>query len=638
MYKLYAFVVFIVTVVVSVLTAQPLYAASHNLVISQVQIGSLNGGLALEELVEIYNNSDVDINITDWCIKYGTAGSITPNISKPNLVCFKHNEPMVGNYVFLPARSYLVLVSNTFKDRYPDFGYDFTFSGGMSDSERWLEITDDDNDVIDKVQWGDFANETAEQLSTAETKTAALPAESQLLQRKMLVDGNMQDTDNNFDDFESAPARPMYNHGPIYEIEDLCLNINGIQMVVPDGHIADSARSCTLPLVDICVNLDDIQLVMPSGYMIDNSGYCQKDICPNIDNLQFILPDGMELDVSGDCVAHDECYNLPDMQLTIPDGFKRSGDNDCALGLLPLQITELLPNAVGSDIGNEFIEIYNPNDSDVSLLYYFLYIGSDYAHFYSFPTGSHIGPGQYIAFYNNEMKFTLANTTGSVRLRSLDNSVIVDTPNYENPGDGVAWASIDGMWQYTNQSTPNVANSPSIINIVQVDNSQIVSESNLKPCAANQYRSLETNRCRQIPVSESVLAPCKDGQYRSEETNRCRNIASDVSELTQCAEGQERNPETNRCRSVAILGTSELAPCKEGQERNPDTNRCRNVVSDMPQADFAPKQASQAENNYVLWWSIAGVGLIAIIYGIWEWRQEIGKIIRKIGGLLSRHK
>lgn len=635
MYKLYAFVAFIVTVVVSVLTTQPLYAASQNLVISQVQTKSLNGGSASEELIELYNNADIDVNITDWCVKYGAAGSVTPS---KTLVCFKHIDPMAGNYVFLPARSYLVLVSNTFKDRYPSFGYDFTFSGGMVDSERWLSINDSSNNIVDKVQWGDFASETSSELLTAETKTAVLSNELQLLQRKTLADGGLQDTDNNFDDFGPAPARPMYNHGPIYEIEDLCLNMNGIQMIVPDGYIADSARSCNLPLVDVCVNLDDIQLVMPSGYMIDSDGYCQRDICLNIDGLQLILPDGMELDANGDCLANDVCTNLSDIQSNIPDGFTRSGDNDCVLGLLPLQITELLPNAAGSDISNEFIEIYNPNDSDVSLLYYFLYVGSDYAHSYSFPVGSHIGPGQYIAFTNDDIKFTLVNTTGGVRLRSIDNSVIIDTPNYENPGEGMSWALIGGVWQYTNQITPNAANSPSIINIVQVDDPQIVSESNLKPCAANQYRSLETNRCRQIPVSESVLAPCKDGQYRSEETNRCRNIASDVSELNQCAEGQERNPETNRCRSVAILGTSELAPCKEGQERNPDTNRCRNVVSDMPQADFAPKQTSQAENNYVLWWSIAGVGSVAVIYGVWEWRQEIGKIIRKIAGIFGRHK
>jgi hypothetical protein len=99
-----------------------------------------------------------------------------------------------------------------------------------------------------------------------------------------------------------------------------------------------------------------------------------------------------------------------------------------------------------------------------------------------------------------------------------------------------------------------------------------------------------------------------------------------------CAEGQERNPETNRCRTVsAVLGATDLAPCKTGQERNPDTNRCRNIVSTIPQAEYAPIQTSEPTNNYIGWWSLAGVGVAAVVYGVWEWRQEIRNIISKLG-------
>jgi hypothetical protein len=44
--------------------------------------------------------------------------------------------------------------------------------------------------------------------------------------------------------------------------------------------------------------------------------------------------------------------------------------------LLPVVITEILPNAIGSDTGNEFIELYNPNDAEaVSLKGYILLVG-----------------------------------------------------------------------------------------------------------------------------------------------------------------------------------------------------------------------------------------------------------------------
>jgi hypothetical protein len=86
-----------------------------------------------------------------------------------------------------------------------------------------------------------------------------------------------------------------------------------------------------------------------------------------------------------------------------------------------------------------------------------------------------------------------------------------------------------------------------------------------------------------------------------------------------------------------VLGGSDLAPCKAGQERNPDTNRCRNVVS-MPTAEYTPEQTTKGPNNYVLWWSLGGVGLVTIGYGIWEWRQELVKLFKKIISLLHRTK
>jgi hypothetical protein len=85
------------------------------------------------------------------------------------------------------------------------------------------------------------------------------------------------------------------------------------------------------------------------------------------------------------------------------------------------------------------------------------------------------------------------------------------------------------------------------------------------------------------------------------------------------------------------LGASDLTPCKAGQERNPDTNRCRNIVSsNIPTAGYALEQANESSNNYILIWSLAAVGVVAICYGIWEWRQEIVNSVQKIRILLNK--
>lgn len=516
-------------------------AISSNLVFSQVQTRSLTSDSAYEELIEIYNNSDNDVDISNWLLQYGTSGDLKPT---KTLVTF--NTISANSRLYLTKRSAMLLLSKSSIADYPKFGYDFSFSSGLADNQRWLSLVDESGNTVDLVEWSELVNS----LTAEGGRAAIIPTSSYLIQRKLISPGILQDSDNNYDDFEIATARTVYGYGAIYEKAD------------------------SLP-----------------------------DLCPNIDGVQSIVPDGYELD---------------------------NGQN-CVLSLLPLKITEILPNPDGYDAENEFIEIYNPNDSAVDLKNYRLGIGYDDIKKYSLPDNLTIAANEYLAFYNRDIKFTLLNTTGSAQIWSEDGSLI-DNVNYSSPKSGESWALINNMWQYTNQITP------SALNLSSVDINDDLEESNLVACAANQYRNPETGRCKLI-ASTTNLVPCKDGQYRSEETNRCRNIASDVTSLVPCAEGQERNPKTNRCRSVsAVLGTN-LAPCKEGQERNPKTNRCRKIVSTkIPLADYAPEQTAESSNNYVLWWSLTGVVVVAIAYGVWEWRQEIGRLFRKIKKIIIQFK
>jgi hypothetical protein len=505
---------------------------------------------------------------------------------------------------------------------------DFVMTVGLGTvSGGHIFIVDNNKVEHDRVGWGTAVSPETQAIIIGQDNI------NHVLERKQSSPGAYIDTNNNFNDFSDSDLRTKYGIGSIDEVIDVCQNIAGIQVLIPGGYYRDIGGNCVPIPVDICHNIDGIQISIPPGYVVDNYGNCQVDQCLNISGIQQIMPDGMDLDDSGNCVVHDECSNLPDIQADIPSGFIRGDNNSCVLSSLPLQVTELLPNAFGSDDGNEFIEIYNPNDSGISLLHFFLYIGSDYTHFYSFPVGSHIGAGQYLAFSNDDIKFTLVNTTSSVRLWAIDGTFF-DTPAYDNPKDGIAWALIDDVWQYTNQPTPGSANLKTLLN-----EDYVTVDSRLEPCGSNQYRSPDTNRCRLITTSSSELTPCKDGQYRSEETNRCRSIASDANILVPCAEGQERSPDTNRCRSItAVLGASDLAPCKTGQERNPDTNRCRNIVSTIPKADYAPKQTASNSNNYIIWLSLAVVGMVAVGYGVWEWRQEINNGRLKLLSFLKHRK
>lgn len=141
-----------------------------------------------------------------------------------------------------------------------------------------------------------------------------------------------------------------------------------------------------------------------------------------------------------------------------------------------------------------------------------------------------------------------------------------------------------------------------------------------------------------VNESSSGLTPCRSDQERNPETNRCRNIASSASTLVPCAPNQIRSVETNRCRSLASE-VSTLVPCTANQERNPETNRCRNKsASGVPDAAFAVEPVKESGKAFVGWWALGGVGVLAIGYGVWEWRREMISGIKKVTTYFTSRK
>jgi len=551
MHKLNVLAFIFCSLIIVVLSSYPLGALSNNLVISQIKVGNSSSN----RLIEIYNNSVEPIDITGWCLYYSSPNNTLPYT---NLGCIVGSNP--STYEFITGRSYILFASTQ-----PGITADITVSSGLGNgTSGHAYLYDSSGNEVDRVGWGTAINPETQPIVLDSTKVIERKSDSPT--------DTLIDTDNNMADFFNSVLRTQYQYGSIYEVADICANIPGIQQTIPGGYTSDDQGNCNLPPVDVCMNLEDIQTVPPYGHILDESGDCIKDACMNIEGLQYF----------------------------IPDGYKLKNESECIVDLKPLMITELLPNADGSDDGNEFIEIYNPNEVGIDLGYYILHIENSNKDYY-FPAGVHINAGEYMSFSNDDIQFTLVNTSGGAGLYSIYGELINDVPVYENPKDDTAWALINGSWQYTNKPTPGLANEASTISASATKSIK----SKLVPCAPNQYRNPETNRCKLIEPSTSKLVPCKEGQYRSEETNRCRSIA-------------------------AVLGASTLKPCKEGQERNPITNRCRNIVGSMPKADYAPEKTDEQENYPVVWWSLAGLGLLAVGYGVWEWRSEIKNIFMKV--------
>jgi hypothetical protein len=294
----------------------------------------------------------------------------------------------------------------------------------------------------------------------------------------------------------------------------------------------------------------------------------------------------------------------------------------------PLQITEVLANPrscsplESSGDCVDYVKIYNPSTAPIDLVQFRLrvgYMGQQPSSSNAFKISGTLLAGQYavIAQSSDNHPVSLTNSGSFVWLEdtyglTMYKSTVIEYPDASaDSKKGQAWAYdvADGQWKWTIQPTPY--NGPNVFPVI-LPKAKVTTE--------------------KAPV------PCKDGQYRSEETNRCRSVAAEATALAPCDDEEERNPATNRCRKIASLA-NQLTPCKEGQERSPETNRCRNMASTAPpDAAFAVEPVKDVGQSFVGWWALGGVGILALGYAGWEWRQEVLSAIQKIGTFFTSSK
>lgn len=322
-----------------------------------------------------------------------------------------------------------------------------------------------------------------------------------------------------------------------------------------------------------------------------------------------------------------------------------------------LQFVEIFPRALlcASDdtdaVCRSYIKLKNTSDQPIDLSKFRLRGGSPASNSTASNTSTLVGvvpangfltirtdaAGKSLKLNDSEGTAWLEDALG---FTSYQNSV---TPYHDaelvtQTGRSWAFDESDGQWKWATPSPLTLANDFRVIGMGSAKSTTSIATSTLKPCADNQYRSEETNRCRLIATAASSLTPCKEGQYRSEETNRCRSVASAASSsLKPCNADQFRNPDTGRCKKIESA-TSQLKPCAAGQERNPETNRCRKVAATLASTPFAVAPTKSTGKSFVGWWALGGLGTLAAGYAAWEWRQEIGRGFKRVGAVFWHSK
>lgn len=292
-------------------------------------------------------------------------------------------------------------------------------------------------------------------------------------------------------------------------------------------------------------------------------------------------------------------------------------------------------NEIASNIDEQFIEIINSGEKTVITTGCKLMVGDAGVH-------ENIGdielnPGEFLVIKIKNTNLKLPKTKGKVYLLDESSSKI-DISEYNNMPKGASWSLVDDEWTRTFAITEGAANIFKEYPDCQSGYERNVLGRCVKisvppievSCPTGQYRHPETRRCRKIEAAKTIT-PCKDGYYRSEETGRCRSIASAAAKtLKPCPEGQFRNSATGRCKKIA--STDDITKeCPEGFERNPQTKRCRKIKSaNMPTVGSAAAEVKQVAGATWGWWAFGGVSLLAVGYGVWQWRWEISQFVRKI--------
>ena len=291
---------------------------------------------------------------------------------------------------------------------------------------------------------------------------------------------------------------------------------------------------------------------------------------------------------------------------------------------------------IASNVDEQFIEIINSGEKTVITTGCKLTVGDS-------GVRENIGdiklkPGEFLTIKIKNTNLKLPKTKGKVYLLDEAGSKIDAAAEYSSMPKGASWSLVDDEWTRTFAITEGSANIfkeyPDCQNgyernalgrCVKIATPPVES-----PCPVGQYRHPETRRCRKNEAAKTIT-PCKDGYYRSEETGRCRSIASAAAKtLKPCPEGQFRNSATGRCKKIA--STDDIAKeCPEGFERNPQTKRCRKIKSaNMPTVGSAAAEVKQVAGATWGWWVFGGVSLLAVGYGVWQWRWEISQFVRKI--------
>lgn len=587
-------------------------APPPQLLLSKVQIGP-----GKQELIEIYNPTAQEVPLAGWEVQFfGDPKKLTQGV--PTRVVWRLPEVLLAPGEFYAARHARAAISEVTEQ--------FTVSEGRSSgslAEKGVLRLVRQKVVVDAVGWGGMTGGEG-----APAKLDKKVDGPQALQRCQAA-GSLRDTDDNAADF-----RHYAHMQPGVAVPCAALQPPAVTPAPPPAPTPPTPTPPVSPPPAV---------QPPPAQQPSTPGSSSEPLTPSVP------PPSLDNVKPPDAAPVNLCTGL-----------------------------RLYEIGAGLAQQAQFIEVKNTTQMPLRLTGCRLMTQSHPTNYYAFGS-QELPPGGVLAVPLSATPLRLTKTKpGTVFL--LDGAGReIDEVSYQKLPEGASWVQWRDAWQLTFRPTPGGVNAVqpcregyavqpggmckkiSLVDDVTPPGGRPLtprpSEPSVPaPCKPGQYRSADTGRCRALPIQKPPapcaegyyrhpetgrcrkiaapkrLTPCKEGQYRSEVTGRCRSIATVAAKvLKPCPDGQFRHPETGRCRKIA-LAEEVVKQCPEGFERNPDTNRCRKIkTSTPPQVDFKPEAVQQVASATWGWWVFGGVGLLAVGYGVWQWRWELGQLLRRVG-------
>ncbi len=471
------------------------YAASADVVISELQTGAAGAGNAGQEFIELHNLSDDPINISGWKLVYSPSADTT-----------QHKVAELQGQI--PGNGFVLLVSSSYmvpEDVVPDilFGY----NSGLSANGGHIKLVDNHNAERDRLGWGNA--------QFAETQSALAPLAGQSLQRIGA------DTDDNWQDF--IVDAPTPTGGDLQPAE-----------TPPDPE----------PMAYLPITITEL-LPDPASPQLDSQDEFIELYNPNDELVQlknYVLQAGLK---------YQYTYVLPAFEIE-PQSYLvlYSAETKLVLSNTSSQVRlsdpagkVLSETSIYKDvkagktwalIGDVWQITSEPTPGKINIL--------------SAPQPNNLGGKESTLAPCPAGKFRNPLTNRCKMIDSDKGLKPCNPDQFRNPETNRCKKieTANGLTpcragQYRNPATNRCK-------------STATTTSSLKPCNADQFRNPATNRCKKKD-SVSGLKPCNADQERNPETNRCRKVAgaSTTNALSNPAAATKTNVSYPALIAVAVL-------------------------------------------------------------------------------------